>query len=189
MVKLDFTAALFLLAALLLLALPIKWIVAVTVSIILHESCHILALKLMKQPVCRMRFHVLGASLETGNMLPWKELICALAGPASCLPALLFARWMPRVAVCSLFHSAYNLLPIGDLDGGRAMRCLAKMVLPERLAVRLCALLEKLAIMGIFFAGSYGTFCLGLGILPICIAGFLLMKGTRRKTPCKGRDF
>lgn len=185
MARPELTAALFLFAALLLLALPVKWIAAAAVSIALHEMGHTLALRAVGQPVHRFRLGVLGAELETGELLPRKELLCALAGPASCMLPLLFARWIPRIAVCALFHSAYNILPIGNLDGGRAVRCLAKMFLRENTAGKVCYTLENIAVFGISAAGFYGTFCLGLGLMPLCIAGILLVKAWNRKISCK----
>ena len=52
------------------------------------------------------------------------ELVCVLAGPAASLLLLLLVRPFPRLALCGFVQGVYNLLPLGRLDGARAVACL-----------------------------------------------------------------
>lgn len=172
-------------AAALLLLLPLKWIVAAAFSIALHELCHILVLRAFSVKIDEIQITCRGVLMRTQSMKPHKELLCALAGPASCLVAFLLARWFPRFVVCSAFHAAYNLLPVYPLDGGRALLCLTQMCLSEKCADLVCRTAEYFCLCAIMFAGLYATFVFRLGIFPVLIAWMLTWRALYRKIPCK----
>ncbi len=173
-------ASIYLLIPLLLLCFPVKWFAAVAASAVLHELCHMAMLRALRKEVCGVEIGVGGMEIRTEPMAAWQELLCALAGPASCLLTLPIARWFPRLAVCSVFHSLYNLLPIYPLDGGRALLSLAEMLLPLPVADRLCRYVEVAVILGIAGAGIYGTVILHLGLLPVLFAALLLVKAQKK---------
>nr|WP_326184997.1 peptidase M50 [uncultured Oscillibacter sp.] len=93
-----------------------------------HELGHLLALRLLGAHVTGLRVSVLGAVLETdsGCLSYGGELLAVLAGPAAnLLCALLLtardgARWAVPVGT-HLVLGLFNLLPVGPLDGGRAL--------------------------------------------------------------------
>ena len=120
-IPVSISAGAFLLGALLLLILPLKWLLAALSAAMIHELCHLAAVKLTGGYVHEICIGRGGASIKIGPMDSLKELICALAGPLGGFTLLLFARWIPRVAICAGIHSIYNLLPIHPLDGGRAL--------------------------------------------------------------------
>ncbi|MDO4316425.1 MAG: peptidase M50 [Oscillospiraceae bacterium] len=97
-----------------------------------HELGHLLVLRRLGTRVTGLRIGMLGAVLETdsGRLSYGGELLAVLAGPAAnLLCALLLAalggsRWAVPVGA-HLVLGAFNLLPVGPLDGGRALYLLA----------------------------------------------------------------
>lgn len=174
-IRIRITADSLVFAALLLLVLPIQWVLAAVAAAGFHELCHGCAVILCGGEVKSFTFSGRGASMEVEPMSRGKELICALAGPIGGLVLLLFSRWIPRVAVCAGVQSLYNLLPIYPLDGGRALRCTAALLLP-RWADQLCTFLERICLVGVFAIAIYGCFWLKLGILPVIFAAIALLK-------------
>lgn len=105
-----------------LLIIPVKWILAWHISVIIHEMGHFLAIKILGGQVISFRICGHSCQMESTAVSDIKALLCQLAGPIAGLIPLLFARYIPRIAVCGLFHSLYNLLPIYPLDGGKVLR-------------------------------------------------------------------
>ena len=171
--------------ALLLLVLPLNWLCSALIAALFHEGCHLLAIRLCGGKTARLRFGAVGATIGLPTMSRGRELICALAGPIGGLLLLLVARWFPRIAVCGMLQSVYNLLPIYPLDGGRALRCGASLTLSPRLAQRACDVIEGICFLGIFAVGFYGTFILKLGIVPLLPALMVLLKTKATKSSCK----
>lgn len=108
--------------AILILLLPLKWVLAAFCAAAFHEGCHWLAVAMLGGRVYNLRLTPSGAVMETSAMEPWQELICALAGPLGGILLLALSRYAPRLALCAVCQSTFNLLPIYPLDGGRALR-------------------------------------------------------------------
>lgn len=121
-------------AAVLLLALPYQWVCAMLLAAAFHECSHLLAVTLLGGEILSIRIGARGAVIEIGELSPWKELLCALAGPLGSATLLLTARWFPRLAICGLAHCVYNLLPLFPLDGGRALRGLIYALISQERA-------------------------------------------------------
>lgn len=172
-------------AALLLLLLPIKWILAWALASLIHELFHYLAIRLNKVPVLSITLGFKGIIMKTGPMSYTAELISALAGPLGALSLLALARWLPLTAICAYFQSAYNLLPIFPLDGGRALRCLTMKALPIRTAEKICRIVETGILIVLIILGVYSSIWLHLGAVPLIGAMLLLLKNGRIKFPCK----
>ena len=171
--------------ALLLLTLPLPWLLAALTAAGFHELCHWAALRLCGVKDCRLHIGSTGAIMEAAPLSCGKELLCALAGPMGSLSLLLLARWLPRIAVCAAFHALYNLLPLYPLDGGRALRCGIRMLLPPKAAAVACTATEKLCLAAICLVALYASFSLHLGLLPLILALLLLLKRQKAKIPCK----
>lgn len=108
--------------------LPLRWVVAAILAAAVHEVSHLLALYLLGIRVFGITVGGRGAVLETDSLTDGQELLCALAGPLGSFLLLLFAAWIPRVAICGLCQGLYNLIPLGNLDGGRVLRSLVNLV-------------------------------------------------------------
>ena len=172
-------------AALLLLLLPLKWLVAALFAACIHELCHYAALRLCRARPKKLAIGANGTSMEIGVLSYGKELLCALAGPLGSISLLFVGRLFPRIALCGAFHGLYNLLPLYPLDGGRALHCGARLLLPPNTADMVCAATEAICLGAICLTALYGTVCLHLGLLPLCFALLLLIKGKKVKFPCK----
>ena len=171
-----------LLLALAVLILPLQWLIAAFLAASVHELGHYLALRLCRVPVHGVRIGVAGMRMQVGDMGRVQNLICALAGPIAGLSLLLLSQWLPRTAVCACIHSAYNLLPVYPLDGGRALRSIF-------LGERICQWIGQGCLFLIAFAGLYGCVSLHLGLLPIFMAVLTIRRALGGKTLAKRRDF
>lgn len=172
----------FLLLALALLVLPLQWLIAVLLAGAVHELGHYAALRICGVDVRELRIGVAGAKMSVGQMGRWQELICALAGPMAGLGFVLLARWLPRTAVCACIQSAYNLLPVYPLDGGRAVRCVC-------VSDRVCRVIEWVCLGLIALAGLYGTVILRLGFLPSAVSAFTIHRALAGKGLAKQASF
>lgn len=141
------------------------------ISCILHELGHLCALHILKIDVKYIRITAVGAEICVADSMSYQgELIAALAGP--CVN-LLLAGGLCRLpggamlAGMNLVLACFNLLPVGRLDGGRALRCLLAIVLEPEWGERLSALCSWLATLGIcglslWLAGSGGNVTLAV---------------------------
>lgn len=171
----DINASVFVLIALMLLVLPFHWIIAAVLAAAIHEFFHYFALRLLCVRINRLEIGLTGAIMDVEPMPPYKELICALAGPVGGLCLLLFSRWIPRISICAAVQSFYNLLPLYPLDGGRALRSCIRIISPDN-EEKLCSAIQMFCLICISLAAIYATFWIGLGVLPLLFATSLWMK-------------
>ena len=180
------SAWLLLLLALGLLVLPLWWVIAAALAALWHEACHYGALRLCGGRALGLRAGLMGMVMEARFSGPGQELFCALAGPIGSLFLLLFAKWLPRTAICAGFQGLYNLLPIYPLDGGRGVRCLCELCLPLETGRKVCVWLENGCLIGILAVSLYGCIGLHLGLAPLLVGAGIIC---RIKIPCKpGRN-
>lgn len=151
------------LLALSLLLLPLNWVAAILLSMLVHELGHYIALRICDIKPKRISVGITGARMEIGNLTPGQECFCAFAGPLAGVSLVLLARWLPRTAICAGIHSVYNMLPVYPLDGGRVLRCTG-------LSDRVCDGVEQICVAVIFLLGLYGFVGLRLGITPLLLA-------------------
>lgn len=103
-----------------------------------HELGHIAVLLMLGRDIKAIRLTAIGAELVVSQAPGyWQEGISALAGPGiNLLLALLccsFTRGL-TFAGLNLALALFNLLPIGRLDGGRALHCTLALLAGPRLA-------------------------------------------------------
>lgn len=175
----------YLYCALLMLVLPLRWVWAALLAAAIHELWHIAAIKLCRVELVQVTIGAVGAKLHTGSMTRKQELLCALAGPVGALTMLLASRWLPATAFCCAVQSACNLLPLYPADGGRAVRCLLLLFLPEDRAEIYIYILECILRVMIVMLGFYGTFVLQLSAA-VLLAALVFSFG---KFPCKAGKY
>lgn len=173
------------LLALMVLVLPLKWLLAAILAAAVHEGFHIAAVYLLGGQIRGLSLGSGGAVISAAPMSRGKELICVLAGPLGSLTLLLFAKWLPRTAVCALIQSVYNLLPFLDLDGGKALRCILTLFLPADKAQRVCDGVQRAVSAGMILLGIYAAVRLALGWMPLILALYISVKAGVIKIPCK----
>lgn len=146
-----------------------------------HELGHLAAIRLFGGDVRRVRFTVVGAELELDRALGyWQEGISALAGPGvNLLLALICCgsgRWMAFTGL-NLALALFNLLPVGRLDGGRALSCTLALLAGRDWSDRLCGWLDRgctAAVLGLgLFTAGFG------GNITLLAVAFWLLAGQK----------
>jgi Zn-dependent protease len=106
--------------------------------ILVHELGHVFEARRQGIPVTLPTFiPFLGAFVTTrqGGIAPWRSALISLAGPfvgglgAAAVWAVGSARdtvWLVVLANIGFLLNAFNLLPIGFLDGGTVFRCISE---------------------------------------------------------------
>ena len=174
-------------AAALLLLVPLRWLLAWLLAASVHELGHILAIHFCGGRIRKLEIGAAGASIEILPMPPPREMICALSGPAGGLLLVLLFRQLPYAAFCALIQSAYNLLPIYPLDGGRVLRCVLEWFLGQHRGDNILRIIESvLRILFVMF-GLSAFFFWNMGALPLLAALLLSLRNRTRKIPCKSR--
>jgi len=167
--------------ALLLLLVPIRLLFAAAVSAAIHELFHIAAICFMGIQIHSIHIGVRGARIHTEPMTGKEELLCSLAGPLSGFLLLFLFRRMPVIALTGAIQSLYNLLPLYPTDGGRALQCCAKLILPHGAADKMIYTAEIITLSAVMALGVYGSVWLRLGILPAALAVSLLLQSAKQK--------
>lgn len=162
----------------------------------LHELGHILAIRLLGGVIKGIRLTAVGAELVLARPLSyWQEGLSALAGPAAnLLLALVCCNFKGGLtfAGLNLALAVFNLLPVGRLDGGRALCCtLALLAGPDtadRAGIWLDCLCTAVALAaGLFlvrFQGNITLLLVAFWLLAVFlrqnIYGFLRNKACQR---------
>ncbi len=172
-------------AALALLQIPFKWIVAWFFASVFHELCHFTGLRLCGCRVFRILVGVNGTLMDTDLCDDTKEILSALSGPVGSFALIFAGSWFPRLAVCGLFQCAYNLIPIYPLDGGRAFRSCLHKLFSEKTSRQIEIWVENSVLILFLLLGMYCVLCLKLGLIPLLFAGILIIKNKWGKCTCK----
>ncbi len=156
-----------------ILLLPLRWVMAWSLAVAVHEAGHYIALKLCRVPVFALAISPAGVKMETGELQGKAALLCALAGPIAGFSLILFSRYLPCTAFCGWLQGMFNLVPVYPLDGGRALRAiLQKFCRQEKNADRI----EKgIAIFFALISAALGIY-VDFGTLPLGMMLFIFLQ-------------
>ena len=134
----------------------------IALPVLVHELSHAAALLLLGQRVTGISFDARGLCIGyDGTCSPRGHILAALAGPLGgalyALVGLTDVPWLKQSACLSLLLTAFNLLPLMPLDGGRVFSQLCVLALGKTRGERLCrtvsaALLTLLLLGGVILA-------------------------------------
>lgn len=162
--------------------------------IFIHEAGHFLALKIMKIPVDEVSFKLFGINITLrgeASLNYRQEIALALAGSTAnlitCIPAYaLYAAGIFKLQTGVIFAfsfllGGFNLLPIGSLDGGRALEALLCRKTNCCAAEKILNAISVVFIIPLVMAGVYMIYKTGynfsLLIASIYLAISLVFKG------------
>lgn len=171
--------------AIALLWVPVSWVFAWVLAAFVHELGHCAAVVLFDKKIYAVHMGLSGAVLQAEPLTHIQRLLCTLAGPVCGLCLIPLYRYFPKLALCALLQSGYNLLPLSFLDGGRALAMLLELLFGERVSRYACAVVADSALFLIAAASVYGCFYLKLGVVPVLLAFLLWIRNKKIKIPCK----
>ena len=184
-IRISVSAGSLILAALSVLLLPIRWIAALLLCAVVHEVSHILTMLALRVRIYEIVIGCAGAKICSEPMTLGQELLSAAAGPVGGVLLLLVARSTPEIALCALFQTAYNLLPVYPSDGGRIVMCLIRRCTPAG-ETRLYKVLRWLTVFVVLLACLYAAVFLGFVMLPLAVVGILLVKNAEKNSLQRG---
>ena len=171
----------YILISAMLLLLPLKLVAGWLIAAVIHESAHLICIKILGVKIQGISVGVAGTMIQTGMMDIKAELISAIAGPFGSLLLLFVRRQFPLLALCGLIQAMFNVLPLYPLDGGRVFCCAASLL---RCPVFVRLFVEWSFLVGWLIAGILAWF-VGIGPVPVFCAIMLLIKNGKIKSPCK----
>lgn len=140
-----------------------------------HELGHIAAIRLLGGTIKGVRLTAVGAELVLARPLAyWQEGLSALAGPGiNLLLALAGCHFALTFAGLNLTLALFNLLPVGRLDGGRAVYCTLALLAGPGPADRVGRWLDCLCTAAVMAAGLH--LALRGGNITLLLAAFWLL--------------
>lgn len=156
--------------------LPLRWLGSALIAALIHELGHYCAVRLLGGSVHSLNFRPNGAIMNVSGLSPRAELISLIAGPVAGLLPALAIRTVPTIALCGIIQSAYNLLPIYPLDGGKILHCITLMAGGTE---HCWHTIEYAALIMLFLLCIYIQVRFGLSMFLFFVVLLL------RKTPCK----
>lgn len=139
-----------------------------------HELGHFFVIRAINGTIKQIRFTAIGVEMVLSRPLGyWQEGVSALAGPGVNLAlALIFCDTQNGLtfAGLNLTLAVFNLLPVGRLDGGRALHCTLALLVGPELADWFGGWLDCLCTAGSLAAGLWlAVFCGNITLLLVAL--------------------
>ena len=174
--KVYFSTASYFVCMLLVMLLPFRWMCAAAAAIGFHECSHYFAIRILSDHAPNVRFYTFGARIPLPQMSRGRELVCALAGPVGGIALIALFPFFPRLAVCAAVQSAYNLLPIYPLDGGRALSCALAMITAPPRADQISRIVAMITRCLLTIVGLYTAIYTPIGMPALLITAIALIR-------------
>ena len=174
----------FLMAAALVLLLPLDWLCAVLLASAVHEIGHLAAIYAFGGHADSVTIGLRGAEIHTVFPDKRKELFCAAAGPAASFLLIFLYRFSPKLAVCAAVQGMFNLIPVYPMDGGRILCCFLRRLCPRR-AEGIFRIVHCLVICGLLALSLIAAICRKDGFFPALVCIMALSRLLLSKIPCK----
>ncbi|AWB92375.1 site-2 protease family protein [Aeromicrobium chenweiae] len=144
------------------------FVVALYVSVLVHEIAHVLVARGYRMQVDSVTLHLLGGEtlIKGESRTPGQELVTSIAGPAASFAIALGAFAVSgamdinttsdiiySIAFVNLIVAAFNMLPGLPLDGGRVFRAIIwKVTGDEESGIRIAAWIGRFAAVALVAA-------------------------------------
>lgn len=156
----------------------------IVISCIVHEAGHYLVLLAFGAKPRLVRLELTGAAMyfDENRLSYAKEVLAALAGPffGALLALSAAALHCYALAGVSAVLSAFNLIPAGGLDGGRALHAVLSALTGENKADRAVSVVTFVLSLLMLAAGlALGLYC-GFGWALMSAGAALLIRQMRR---------
>lgn len=184
-VQISVTAGFYILMAISLCTLPLKWVGSWLLAMMVHEFCHCIAVIGCGSDLRKIKLTVFGAEIVADISSAGREMICSLAGPIGGLLLLMFRKLIPITALCAYVHSVYNLLPLAGLDGGRALYSLLHMCIQEERAEKACEIIDRIVRILLLIAALCAAWRMRWCALAVFAVIFLFGRRRIIKFTCK----
>lgn len=141
----------------------------VMVACAAHEFGHYITIRMLGGNIKYVRLTAIGAEMALSRPLGyWREGVAALAGPGVNLflaVILCHFPWSIELAGLNLVLGCFNLMPLGRLDGGRALHCTLALLLGPDWATAIGAWMDLAAtvlllVTGLLLVGLGGNLTL-----------------------------
>lgn len=186
--------------------MSVLYIAALLGSVLLHELAHaVVAWKFGIRTLEVVMFPIGGVARLVRNPRPREEFWISLVGPSvNLLIAGLLLAWLhatgslvslatllrptdanllERIAVGNLVLAGFNLLPAFPMDGGRLLRSILSLRMPEDRATQIAARAGRLLAFGM---GLYGL--LSMHFLVVFVAFFVYLGAAQESAAAIGRS-
>lgn len=148
-----------------------------------HELAHFAVMCFCGAEVCAVTFYGAGIRISSDNVESLRYSACAAIYAAGCtmnfiLAAVLWLANCPEAALINVFIGAFNMLPIGELDGARLLKLAA---------IRLCRAEQVdnvtrvfAIISAILAASAVILFCGGVSFTLATTALYFILVGSQK---------
>ncbi len=158
-------------------------------SVTLHETGHLIALRCVGARIHKVRLGVSGTTIQTVPLRYSHEILVAAAGPMmNFMLLLLLLHKEPVAALLNFCLLCYNLLPVYPLDGGRILRALLHLLLDEKAAEMIEKMVSLACLTVLLLLSCYLTCVWHAGLWPVLVCALLLIRIGETIFP-KGRIF